>query len=125
TSSASRRTSRPRSVDGVPLAIEQWSPRPQKVYISLLLESSTSMPALLCGALRIAIALIEMLVVPLVTEGLLGTTATSCPPFALSLYLWETWFAISLVIFATLPAAGRHSDHAAGALWPGLTTRTT
>ena len=82
------------------------------------------MPLFVFGALRIAIALIAMSVVPLVTVGLLGTIATSWPPFLLTRYWWATCWAIWLVIWFVEPALGSQADQAAAALWPGFATIT-
>ena len=79
---------------------------------------STSMPVFVFAALRIAIALIAMFVVPLVTVGLLGTTATSCVPPLFRRYSCDTWSAIWLDILETVPGVGSQVDHGAGALCP-------
>jgi hypothetical protein len=119
TSSASRRTSRPRSEVALPPKIEQWVPSPQNVNISLAVTSfpvSTSIPVFVLAAFRIAIALIAMFDVPLVTVGLLETTATSCAPVLSRWYDCDTWSAIWLDILATVPGVGFQADHAAGGL---------
>src|SRR5690349_2487424 len=82
------------------------------------------MPFGLCGALRIAIALIAMFVVPPVAVGLLGTIATSWAPPALRRYLCATCWAISADIAVVDAGVGCHADHRVDALCGAFAIRT-
>src|SRR5260221_13912998 len=98
---------------GLPDAIEQWVPRPHSVYISVLPGVTRWTSRVRFALERNATAAIAMLLVPAVTAGALGTTATSWAPFGRR-YCGETWAAISFAIAPTVPGCGFQLGHGGG-----------